>query len=268
MILSQKTYIQRMLERFGMENCIPIKTPIEIKPPDRNPVLPIITSKKPYRELVGCLMHLMLATRPDLCFSVAFHSRFQSNASESGWKSLKRVLRYLQGTKDYGLFFPKNCETQISAFADADWGNSQERKSTSGFVVKVFGATVSWASRKQRITALSSTEAEFIALASATCEVMWLKTLLSEMEINSQVPTIYEDNQSCIHHCLKWDSKRLKHVDIKYNFVKDLVQTKRIDLKYVSSENQIADIMTKGLCNNKFCNFRNLLCICKIEAEC
>ncbi|KAF2889577.1 hypothetical protein ILUMI_16596 [Ignelater luminosus] len=180
MILSQRTYIEKLFQRFGMQHCSPSKTPMEVKPPDRDVTLPTIINDKLYRELIGCLMHLMLATRPDICYAVAYHSRFRSDANETDWKSLKLILKYLQ------------------AFTDTDWGNSVDRKSTSGFVVKIFGATVPWGSRKQRVTALSSTEAEFVALATASCEVMWLKTLFDEMKIDSQIPNTYEDNQSCI----------------------------------------------------------------------
>ncbi|KAF2891212.1 hypothetical protein ILUMI_14960 [Ignelater luminosus] len=203
-----------------MQHCSPSKTPMEVKPPDRDVTLPTIFNDKPYRELIGCLLHSMLATRPDICYAVAYHSRLQSDANETDWKSLKLILKYLQGTKDHVLIYPKDCTTAISAFADADWGNSVERKSTSGFVVKIFGATVTWFLRKQRVTALSSTEAEVVALATVSCEVMWLKTLLDEMKIDSQIPNIYEDNQSCIRSVSVWNSKRLKHIDIKYNFIK------------------------------------------------
>uniref|UniRef100_A0A0K8T1E2 Reverse transcriptase Ty1/copia-type domain-containing protein n=2 Tax=Lygus hesperus TaxID=30085 RepID=A0A0K8T1E2_LYGHE len=259
MILSQKTYINRILARFGMADCKPTKTPMETGYSPSATSSPSIIGHKPYRELIGCLMHLMLATRPDIGFAVTFHSRFQSSATEENWTSAKRILRYLRGSIDFGLHFPKDCDVVLTAYADSDWANDTSRKSTSGFLIQIFGAAVSWSSRKQSITALSSTEAEFVALASAVAETVWIIGLLREISIDPGIPIVFEDNQGCIKNIQKWEQKRLKHVDIKYNFVRDFVNNNTIQVKYLSSELQIADIFTKSLCGVKFQKFCNML---------
>ncbi|KAK9687548.1 hypothetical protein QE152_g36174 [Popillia japonica] len=134
---------------------------------------------KPIRELIGSLMYLMLATRPDLSTAVNIYSRYQQNPSEQVWKGLKRILRYLKGTADFELFYPKNTDTKLVGFADADWaGDQEDRKSTTGYLFKVFGGTICW-----------STNLGFA------------KTVF----------TIFEDNQSCIKVTKRWEHKRLKH---------------------------------------------------------
>ena len=135
-------------------------------------------------------------------------------------------------------------------------------------------AAISWCTRKQNTVALSSTEAEFVALATAGTEYLWLQNLLSDFDINCSEPVeIYEDNQSCIHLLSKWEHKKLKHVDIKYNFVRDLAEEKKIIVKFVCTNEQVADIFTKSLCGEKFFKFRDSIGLknfesCKIEAEC
>lgn len=152
----------------------------------------------------------------------------------SHWKGLKRVLRYIKGTTDFGIYYTTSenrNESVLTAYADADWANSIDRKSTSGYLYKLYGNTICWATKKQSTVALSSTEAEFISLASCTAEYLWLKHLLNAFGIKSEPLKLYEDNQSCIASLNKWEHKRLKHVDIKYNFVRDLYKIKEIDVK-------------------------------------
>lgn len=255
-MLSQPSYIKKLLQKFNMENCRPSKTPMETKPPSApDPTSEDIIKKKPYRELVGSLMHLMLSTRPDLSFSVNYLSRFQSCATNVHWTSLKRILRYLQATQDMKLCFPRISDQVLVTYADADWANDEDRKSTSGFLIKIFGSTIIWTTRKQTTIALSSTEAEYVSLVTAAQDLLWTKTLLQELKIDPGIPVIYEDNQPCIKSLEKWEHKRLKHIDIKYNFVRNLICEKVISVQYIESENQIADILTKSLNATKFKRF-------------
>lgn len=208
-------------------------------------------------------MYLTQTTRPDLSFSVNFFSRFQSEPKENHWKGLKRILRYIQGTLNYGLIYYKSTKRNrepLTGFADADWGSTENRKSTSGFVYQLFGNTICWATRRQNTVAQSSTEAEFVALATCATEYLWLKNLMNDLDVTGDsLVIVYEDNQTCIHSLKKWEHKRLKHVDIKYNFVKDLVTNKQIDVKYIRTDEQTADIMTKSLTGDKFVILRDKL---------
>lgn len=255
MFFSQQVYLEKLLNRFSMNECKSSTTPMETKfiSESSNDLF-----DKPYRELIGCLMYLTQTTRPDLSFSVNFFSRFQSNPKEEHWSGLKRILRYIQGTKDFGLLFVKgNVEEPLIAFADADWGNSEDRKSTSGYLFNLFGNTVCWQTKRQHTVAQSSTEAEFVSLAMCASEFLWLKNLLSEFKIvNADTVTIFEDNQSCIHSLKRWEHKRMKHIDIKYNFLRDLVDRDILRVKYVRTDEQIADILTKSLNASKFVYLR------------
>lgn len=143
-------------------------------------------------------------------------------------------------------------------YCDADWGGDEDRKSTSGYIMKVYGCTISWASSKQQCVSLSSTEAEFVALAKGVSEACWVRNLLNEIGIQCCYVYIFEDNQSVIHTSKNPENhKRLKHIDIKYHFVRDFVERKIVKLQYVSTENQLADILTKPLSCVKFENCRD-----------
>ncbi|KMQ82162.1 retrovirus-related gag-pol polyprotein [Lasius niger] len=196
--------MKNLLTRFNMDECKASKTPMEVaswKEQDNKENLICIIEKKPYRELVGCLMYLMLTTRPDLSPSVNYLSRFQSNGTDLHWNGLKRILRYVKGTLDYGLFYQwsESSSVTLLGYADADWAGDTDRKSTSGFLLQVCNATALWATRKQTAVALSSTEAEYVALACAATELVWLRNLLRDFGVEFNDPTVmFEDNQSCI----------------------------------------------------------------------
>lgn len=257
MKLSQPVYVTNMLERFGMENSHGVSTPMEPRP-SCDTTSEAIIETKPYRELVGCLMYLTRTTRPDLSAAVNFYSRFQSNATEAQWVGLKRILRYVQATRNLGLYFPNNNNEPLVGYADADWANDEDRKSITGTLFEVLGCTVSWMTRKQQTVALSSTEAEYVALAIAGTEFQWLKGLLSEMGFNLANPvTIYEDNQACIHLLRRWEHSRLKHVDVKYKFIQDLHNNRAIAVTYIPTANQKADLFTKGLTRVMFERLRS-----------
>ena len=257
--LSQGIHLRTLLKKFKMENCAPVKTPMVLglthdeKSASTN-------GDKPYRELIGSLMYACMATRPDICAAVNHFSQFQTNPTMDHWKGLKRVLRYVEGTLDLSLCFERKSDCPLSGYADADFANGSDRKSISGYVVEVFGNSVSWCTRKQRSVALSTTEAEYVSLATASAEILWTKQLLADLKINclGSIP-VHEDNQSCIHSLKTWDQKRLKHIDVKYNFVRDLQQRKIFDIQYISTENQKADILTKPLAPDVFKRHRNAL---------
>ena len=198
-------------------------------------------------------MYVMLNTRPDISAAVNYYSRFQGIATEEHWKGLKRILRYLRGTINLSLRFRKMKNSIITGYADADWGGDNDRKSTTGFLIEVYGNPVCWVTKKQSTVALSSTEAEYVALATASTEAVWTRNLLKELGWKLKDPVImYEDNQACIHLLSKWEHQRLKHIDIKYNFIRDLSNDGVIRVLYVPSDLQKADLLTKGLTGMKF----------------
>ena len=177
--------------------------------------------------------------------------------------AVKRILRYLKGTATYGLMFAASVDTGggLIRYSDADWaGDVNDRKSTSGYLFMMNGAAVSWRSQKQTCVALSTAEAEYIALAAAAQEATWMRKLMKDFHESQAEPvTIYEDNQSAI--CIAKNPQshhKTKHVDIKYHYVRDKVQDVTIKVQYCPTNDMIADILTKGLTHDRFTRLRAL----------
>ena len=228
-------------------------------------------NKVKYQSAVGSLLYLSTRTRPDIAYAVGNSARYCSEPTNSHWCAVKRILRYLRGTTDLGLLYrPDN--TNLCGYSDADWaGDINDRKSTSGYVFIMSGSAISWRSKKQSSVALSTAEAEYIALSSATQEVMWLRQLFSSLLKDyklSESTTIYEDNQSAI--CMARNNQshgRSKHVDIKYHFVREQVEKQTINVVYCESEQMTADILTKGVLNYQFKKLRSKLGMAEMIQE-
>lgn len=189
-------------------------------------------------------------SRPDISAAVSILSRFQSCATDRHWAGLKRILRYLQGTKDIYILYQTHEKTSpLMGYADADFANQfEDRRSNSGFVFFVYGNMVSWSTKRQPTVSLSSTEAEFVSLCNAAKEGIWLSTLLAELGIHSVPFTIYEDNIPCIKIAEEpREHQRTKHIDIKYMFLRELIQNKKLLIKYIPTSDQLADVFTKPL---------------------
>lgn len=255
LILDQSTYIDHLLKKFNMTNCNSVNTPIENF--DFNESNSSDKCQNPlYQKLIGSLMFLAVMTRPDIAYSVSFLSQFNNCHTEYHWKCAKRVLRYLKGTKNYCLVFKKTNE-DLQGHVDADWGSDKtDRKSYTGFVFKLSGGAVSWKSCKQKTVALSSTEAEYMALSEATKEAIYLRNLLCEISGSLDCITIFNDNQGAQKLCSNpVFHDRSKHIDIRHHFVREALQNKTIDLKYVCSDEMLADVLTKGLKSVKHSKF-------------
>ncbi|KXJ30251.1 hypothetical protein RP20_CCG005620 [Aedes albopictus] len=207
-------------------------------------------------------MYCMMCTRPDLCFSVGYLGRFQQQPGERHWTALKRVVRYLKGSQQLTMNFERHENHQpLTGFADADWaGDQEDRKSVSGFIFKVYGNTVSWSSKKQASVAMSSSEAEYIALSSAATEAIWLTGILNDLGVTGIEPVkIFEDNHGCIGMAKNFESKRAKHIDIRYHFIRDQVSEGKIEVLPIGTKNQLADICTKALDGEQFLTLRQRL---------
>ena len=208
----------------------------------------------PNREILGSLNYLMVSCRPDLCYVVSLLSRYMDRQSEELWMALKRVLRYLKGTKNYGITL--KCEnSNFSTYSDADWGGDlTDRKSTSGVLILYGTSPLIWQCKKQSCVATSTTEAEYISMAEASKWMIWLKQLQEELEIEFNLPlTLYSDSQSALFQVKDPACRpKAKHIDIKYHFIKDLVESDIILPKHVASANMYADIFTKPISKIKF----------------
>lgn len=254
--LDQSKYILFLLEKFGMAQCKPCKTPSELNQQLTKAVdeCEDLVGVVPYQELVGSLLYLANGTRPDIAYSTSDVSRFNANHTEMHWVAAKRILRYLRGTVNLKLKYERNA-SPLQVYCDADWGSSiDDRKSRTGYVVIMSGGAVSWCSKKQSVVALSSTEAEYIALSSAAREILWVAQLREEIgyKYRDYVPTVFCDNQSAIRlaQCEGY-RPRTKHIDIRLHHVRDLIGASQIQLKHVGTEKQVADSLTKPVTGEK-----------------
>lgn len=259
--LSQSKYAFQILERFAMKDCKPVATLVEcgvslIKASDGKPV-----DSTYYKSVVGCLRYLT-CTRPDILFSVGLVSRFMENPTITHLKAVKRILRYVKGTYDYGLFYSAVPELVLTSYRDNDWaGDHDDRKSTTSFVYFVGSTTFSWQSEKQSIVALSSCEAEYVVAVASVCYGVWLRRLLEEMGLKQEQATeVFINNKSAIelvknpvHH------ERSKHIDTRFHFLRDQVNAGSVELVYIRSEGQVVDIFTKLLKLETFLRLRQKL---------
>lgn len=220
-----------------------------------------IKTAHPYRELVGSIMYLMTCTRPDIAFTISLLSRFQSRPNDYHYSTLLKLLSYLKSTSNLELEIGNSDGRfmQLVGYSDADWGSSlDDRKSTSGYLVKVGASIISWSSKKQNTVATSTAEAEYYSIYSLTQETQYIKTLLNELGIETINARIYCDNQSSIAISNNPSMhSRTKHIDIKYHFIRELVETKQISITYIKTDNQEADGFTKLIDGKKLKKFIN-----------
>ena len=267
--LSQSVYISKVLSRFNMTDANPISTPLDINvhlSKDQCPASPeeeAEMSQIPYATAIGALMYAALATRPDIAYAVQHLSQFSSNPGPAHWTAVKRVFRYLKHSEHLALVYTGHKgDSAPTGYSDADWGsNVSDRRSTSGFVYFLSNAAVTWSSKKQPTVALSSAEAEYMALAHAAKEAIWLWTLLSELGYPVSSPShIHCDNHSTI--TLAKDPTfhaRSKHIDIHHHFIRDHIENQNLITPYVATDDNVADILTKGLARPKHESFVRIL---------
>lgn len=241
-------YIECVLRKFQMGNSHPVKTPIDLGYTAENDESKPFEDTTLYRSLIGALLYLAVNARPDVALSVGLLGRKVSEPNNSDWNAAKRILQYLNGTKDLKLSYGSQNEWNLVGYSDSDWaGDRRTRRSTTGFIFFYGGGPVSWMSKGQNSVALSSLEAEYNALSLACQEVMWLRRLLEELGEPETNPTIvFEDNMGCLSFAkAERCSGRVKHIDTKRHFIRDLCEKKTVDLKYCSSEEMVADALTK-----------------------
>ncbi|UYV62645.1 hypothetical protein LAZ67_2001397 [Cordylochernes scorpioides] len=269
LFLHQTSYIERTREHYNLLDIklqsVPSdpysKLTKEMCPKDDQEIEEM--NKIPYRQTIGSLMYLMTGTRPDIAYAVSRVSQFMNNPGPSHWTAVKKIFGYLKATKNIGICFGGSpCTSTLIGFSDADFaGDLDTRKSTTGYVFMLNNGPISWCSQKQNCVSLSTTESEYIAASKATKEAIWLRHLLRELHQEQVKPTtIFCDNQSCIRlvHNPEYH-KRTKHIDISYHFIRDHFQNHAIDLLYVCSNDQAADIFTKALPPERYRRLRSQL---------
>jgi hypothetical protein len=265
----QQRYTEAVVKKYEdyikRESSTPMGSNLDLRRMDEE------ITRKPYREVVGALLYLSNGTGPDIAYAVGMLSRYMEKAEEKHWEAAMKVISYLKGTAKVGIEYSLQSGTnlfegelklsglKLEAYVDSDWGTDKDgRKSITGYVVKMLGGPIAWRSRKQKSVALSSMEAEYMALADAIKEVMYIRSLLHELSIDIDEPTtIWEDNNACLeltrnpeHH------ERAKHIDIRYHFIRDVINKGEMEVKRVDTKDQVADGLTKSLNTKRFMELR------------
>lgn len=259
--LHQKTHINSMLQKYDPDSSITVATPMMDSPINKRKVDESEDewdkSSVPYRQAIGTLLYLQNGTRPDISYAVNMLSRYQSNFTRKHWLAVVRVIRYLRGTTELGLVFNPRSEN-IDCYVDASLGMSAEGGySTTGFIVWLFDSPIVWRTKKQNHIALSSAEAEFVAMSSACRELASLRAMSEEILGIKMIPVIHEDSKPAIRLAEVDDSSTLKHlVRLSYLYVREEHKQGNIQIRWVDTENQIADTFTKPLGKAKFNKFR------------
>ena len=243
-----------LLTEIGMLDCKPVETPMEMNHKLGILLDQALTDKGRYQRLVGRLIYLS-HTRPDISYAVSVVSQFMHAPSEEHMEAVYRILRYLKSVPRKGLLFSKNGISNIEGYTNSDWaGDQTTKRSTFGYFTFVEGNLVTWKSKKQKVVARSSVEAEFRGMAHGVCELLWIRNILRDLGIEYATPmNLYCDNKAAIqiaqnpvqHDCTK-------HVEVDRHFIKENLDEKIIQFPFIQSESQLVDILTKAVSGKVF----------------
>ncbi|GJU99793.1 retrovirus-related pol polyprotein from transposon TNT 1-94 [Tanacetum coccineum] len=251
--INQLKFALEILKKFGMDSRDPVDTPmVDRLKLDEDP-LGILVDQTLFSSMVGSLMYLT-ASRPDLVFVICMCARYQASPTKKHLEALKWVFRYLRGTINWGLWYSKNTAIALTAYADADHAGCQDtRKSTSGSAQFLGDKLVSWSSKKQKSTAISTTEDEYITMSGCCAQILWMRSQLTDYcFVFNKIP-LYCDNRSAITLCCNnVQHSRSKHIDIRHHFKREQFEKGVIELYFVTTNYQLADIFTKALPRERF----------------
>ncbi|CAL2240845.1 unnamed protein product [Prunus armeniaca] len=261
--LSQKGYIERILKRFNMKNCTGCDVPfskgdkLSCDQSPKTEQAKLEMQDKPYASLVGSLMYAQVCTRPDLAFYISVLGRFQSNPGQAHWVAGKKVLRYLQRTKEYKLVYRRVEELKLEGYADVDFaGCLDTQKCTLGVVFLFAGGAVAWKSVKQQNVSTSTMQAEFLAVYEATSIAMWLKNFMSVLRIVESIQRpiqLWNDNSAAVYFAKgNKRSSGLRHLQLKFLSAKEKIRDGFTTLDHIGTDSMIADPLNKGLPNHVF----------------
>ena len=267
LFLTQAGYVRRVLNRFIMDNAKPMLTPLSAhfklsKLQEATTDADIEYMKKiPYSNAVGSVMYAMVCSRSDIAYSVGVVSRFIGNPGKEHWNGVKWILRYLKGTSDHGILFRKvnGATCEVAGFVDSDFaGDIDKRRFITGFVFTMSGGAISWKASLQSVVALSTTEAQYIALTEAVKEAIWLRGLISELGFKQKTVTISSDSSSAIE--LSKNPKyneRTKHINVRLHFIREEISSGVVSVVKIPFEVNLDDMLTKPLPAIKFMSSLN-----------
>jgi hypothetical protein len=249
LFMCQRKYTLDILNECKMTDCKPSSFPMEENHKlalDSGPAYP---DPPRFRRLIGRLIYLTI-TRPEITYSVHILSQFMQSPQQAHWDAAMRVLRYLKSSPGQGIVLPKENDLTLVAYCDSDWASCPlTRKSTTGFLMKLGSAPISWKTKKQTTVSKSSSEAEYRAMNQATSEVIWIRSLLSSLQVQCSSPTVLHcDNQAAIHIAANpVYHERTKHIEVDCHFIRHHLQAGTISTSYIPTKKQQADIFTKAL---------------------
>ncbi|KAI3827948.1 hypothetical protein L1987_02037 [Smallanthus sonchifolius] len=251
--ISQSKYVKSILERFRMADCSAARTPMQVYhqlTPDKDSQ---DTDQHQYRAMIGSLMYL-IASRPDIMFAVCLCARFQAAPKVSHLQAVKRIIRYLKGAPRLGLWYSKNDNFNLYAYTDSDYGGCNlDKKSTSGGCQFLGGRLISWQCKKQTCVSTSTAEAEYIAASSCCAQVIWIQNQMLDYRMSFMATPIHIDNMSAISITNNpVQHSKTKHIDIRYHFIRDQAEKKRIILTKVHTNEQYVDLFTKPFDEARF----------------
>lgn len=266
-VINQAHYLEDVLERFQMDNCNPVRTPFATNTCLSQGTDDEVSAARhlPYMSLVGSLMYAAICTRPDIMYAVGKLSQFNSCYTEEHWLAAKHVLRYLKGTLHRGIKYDHDTDATLRGYADADYANDKDtRCSITGYLFTFGPSVFSWRSRRQRTVALSTTEAEYMAISDCSRHALWIKAIFLDLDISfspefsvsssvsvfssSDSISIFNDNNGS--NILTKDpviNDRSKHIDIRYHFIREKVKEKQISTHHIPMSENPADYLTKPL---------------------
>ena len=261
-LLDQCPYLETVVDCCGMTNAKPVPTPLSTgyqALPNTEAVDPILRQR--FQTVIGSLLYLMLGTCPDISFAVTTLAQQSANPSKDHLAKALYICRYLLGTKSYALKYDGSSMKGLVACTDSDWAsNPSDRRSQTGFFLKLANGIFSWTSHAQKTVALSSTEAEYMALSDCNRQVVWVLTLLEEIGYKFRPIPICGDNQGALFMASNpITEKRSKHIDIRYHYVREVIAAKKVEVFYIDGNDNPADMFMKNLGHVKFLKFRSLL---------
>ena len=259
--MHQSAYISRILNRANMNDCKSSSVPMDASLKLTREMEPKSENEKqamkniPYRKIVGSLLYLSSGTRPDISFAVGQVCRFLQNPGLQHWEAVKSILRYLKGTRTSGIKLGGH-RSSLRGLVDSDHaGDIDSRRSTTGYIFLLNNGPISWNSKLQPTVALSSTEAEYMALSAATQEALWLKGVLESLEYQTESETVqlFGDNQGSLKLAKNPNNhQRTKHIDIRHHFIRGAIANKKICVDHISTQNNVSDLLTKPLGPSRF----------------
>ncbi|GJZ66777.1 hypothetical protein Tco_0630017 [Tanacetum coccineum] len=251
--LNQSKYAYEIIKKYGLLTSDSIDTPMVEKNKLCEDLQEAPVDATLYRGMIGSLMYLT-STRPYLIYAVCLCARYQAKPTKKHLNAVKRIFQYLKGTIKIGLWYSKDTGMSLTSYADADHAGCQDtRRSTSGIDPFLGDKLVSWFSKKQKSTTISSTEAENIALSRFCAQILWMRSQLTDYGFQFNKIPLYYDNKSAIALCCNnVQHSRAKHIDVHYHFIKEQVENGIVELYFVRTEYQLADIFTKPLPRERF----------------